>query len=138
MGDGRVNAGGDFGKRNPMICSQQRMREPQTGKLLRVHVSEDDRYNGKPLYEAIVQKCREMNIAGATVFEGLEGYGETAEIHRAHLIGRNRPILITIVDSEPQLSKLIPVLDEMLDTGLMATSDVEIIRVQSRAKEPAQ
>lgn len=112
------------------------MPEPQPGKLLRVHVSEDDRYNGKPLYEAIVQKCREMKIAGATVFKGLEGYGETAEIHRAHLIGRNRPILITIVDSEPQLSKLVPLLDEMLGTGLMAMSDVEIIRVQ-RAKEPA-
>lgn len=113
------------------------MPQPQPGKLLRVHVSEGDHYKGKPLYEAIVQKCREMKIAGATVFKGLEGYGETAEIHRAHLIGHDQPILITIVDSDEQLRKLIPVLDEMLDTGLMAMSDVEIIRVQSSAKEPS-
>jgi uncharacterized protein len=106
------------------------MPETQTGKILRVHVSERDQYNGKPLYEAIVQKCREMKIAGATVFKGVEGYGETAEIHRAHLIGHDQPILITIVDSESQLRRLIPVLDEMLDTGLMAMSDVEMIRVQ--------
>lgn len=111
------------------------MPEPQSGKLLRVHVSEHDHYDGKPLYEAIVQKCREMKIAGATVFKALEGYGETAEIHRSHLIKHDQPILITIVDSEPQLRKLIPVLDEMVDTGLMAMSDVEIIRFQSSAKE---
>lgn len=113
------------------------MPEPQPGKLLRVHVSEHDRYNGKPLYEAIVQKCHEMKIAGATVFKGLEGYGEKAEIHRSHLIGHDQPLLITIVDSEAQLSRLIPILDEMLDTGMMAISDVEIIRFQSSTKEPA-
>jgi PII-like signaling protein len=106
------------------------MPETQTGKILRVHVSEQDQYDGKPLYEAIVQKCREMNIAGATVFKGLEGYGETAEIHRSHLMSHDLPILITIVDSELQMRKLIPVLDEMLDTGLMAMSDVEIMRFQ--------
>jgi PII-like signaling protein len=95
------------------------MPETQTGKILRVHVSERDQYNGKPLYEAIVQKCREMKIAGATVFKGVEGYGESADSHRAHLIGNDQPILITIVDSESQLRRLIPVLDEMPDTGLM-------------------
>jgi hypothetical protein len=106
------------------------MPEPQAAKLLRVHVSEHDRYDGKPLYEAIVEKCREMKIAGATVFKGLEGYGETAEVHRAHMIKHDQPILITIVDLEPQLRKLIPVLDEMVDTGLMALSDVEVLRFQ--------
>ncbi len=106
------------------------MPETQPGKLLRIHVSEHDRFDGKPLYEAIVQKCREMKIAGATVFKGLEGYGRTAEIHRAHLIGHDQPILITIVDSESQVRKLIPILDDMLDTGLMAVSDVEVMRFQ--------
>ena len=107
----------------------------QLGKILRVHISEHDRYDGKPLYEAIVQKCRELKIAGATVFKGLEGYGETAEIHRPHLIGHDQPILVTIVDSESQVRRLIHVLDEMLDTGVMATSDAEIIRVQKSAKD---
>ena len=113
------------------------MPETHPGKILRVHVSEHDRYGGKPLYEAIVQKCREMKIAGATVFKGLEGYGETAEIHRAHLIGHDQPILVTIVDSESQIRKLIPVLDEMLDTGLMALSDVEIVRFQRSTTDAA-
>lgn len=110
------------------------MPETQTGKILRVHVSEQDQYKGKPLYEAIVQKCRELQIAGASVFRGLEGYGETAEIHRAHLIGHDQPILITIVDSEAQIRKLIPALDEMLDTGLMAMSDVQMIRFQGNSR----
>jgi PII-like signaling protein len=111
------------------------MPETQTGKILRVHVSEHDQYQGKPLYEAIVQKCRDLQIAGATVFKGLEGYGETAEIHRAHMIGHDQPILITIVDSEAQMLKLIPVLDEMLDTGLMAISDVQMIRFQRNSRD---
>ncbi len=106
------------------------MPETQRGKLLRIHVSEHDRFDGKPLYEAIVQKCREMKIAGATVFKGLEGYGRTAEIHRSHLIGHDQPILITIVDSDSQVRKLIPILDDMLDTGLMSVSDVEVMRFQ--------
>src|ERR1700721_3232281 len=93
----------------------------QTGKMLRVYVSEGDQYNGKPLYEAIVQKCRELTIAGATVFKGLEGYGESAEIHRPHLLGHDdQPILITIVDSESQMRKLFPFLDDILDTGRRA------------------
>jgi PII-like signaling protein len=107
------------------------MPQTQKGKILRIHVSEHDQYDGKPLYEAVVAKCREMKIAGATVFKGLEGYGETAEIHRTHLIGHDQPILIAIVDSEAQMNRLIPVLDEMLDTGLMAVSDVDVIRVQT-------
>jgi uncharacterized protein len=107
------------------------MPERETGKILRIHVSERDQYRGKPLYEAIVQKCREMKTTGATVFKGLEGYGETAEIHRAHLIGHDQPILIVIVDSESQVRKLVSVLGEMLDTGLMALSDAEVIRFQS-------
>jgi len=111
------------------------MPETQPGKILRVHVSEHDQYQGKPLYEAIVQKCRELRIAGATVFKGLEGYGETAEIHRPHLMSHDQPILITIVDSEARIRQLIPILDEMLDTGLMATSDVEMIRFQGESHD---
>jgi uncharacterized protein len=110
------------------------MQEMRRGKLLRVHLSEHDRYNGKPLYEAIVEKCREMRMAGASVFKGLEGYGETAEIHRSHLITHDQPVLITIADSEENVHKLIPVIDDMLDTGLIAISDVEIVRFQRNGR----
>jgi uncharacterized protein len=105
-------------------------------RLLRIHISEGDRFKGKPLYEAIVAKCRELKIAGATVFRGLEGYGESAEMHRSHLARHDQPILISIVDSADNLGRLIPVVEEMMDTGLIAVSDVQVVRVQK--KTPAQ
>ena len=109
------------------------MPQPQTGELLRIHISESDRWQSKPLHEAIIAKCRELKIAGASVFRGLEGYGETAELHRSHLVRSDRPILITIVDSAENIQRLIPVVADMMDTGLMATSTVEMIRVQKTA-----
>ena len=75
-------------------------------------------------------KCRELKIAGATVFLGLEGYGETAEMHRSHLVQSDRPIVITIVDTAENIERLIPVVAEMMDTGLLASSEVQMIRVE--------
>ena len=99
-------------------------------KILRVHIGERDLLNGKPLYEAIVKKCYEMNIAGATVFRGLEGYGETAEIHRHHLVKHDQPIIVVVIDAEERINELLPVMESMMDTGMIAVSDVEVIRVQ--------
>ena len=109
------------------------MLQANPAKLLRIHITESDHYQGKPLYEAIVDKCREMKIAGATVFRGLEGYGETAEIHKAHVVHHDRPILISIVDKPDSLTRLIPVVEEMMDTGLLAVSEVKIVHVQKKA-----
>lgn len=99
-------------------------------KMLRVHFGEDDKWHGKPLYEAIVEKCRELDIAGATVFRGIEGYGASTLIHRSHLFrrGSDLPIMVSIVDTEDKIKALFPALDEMVDEGLIATSDVEVIR----------
>jgi uncharacterized protein len=106
------------------------MRTVKKANLLRLHFAESDRYNGKPLYEAIVNRCRELKIAGATVFRGLEGYGETAEIHRHHLVRKDQPIVVTIVDTPENLGQLIPEIEEMMDTGMIATSDVEYMRIE--------
>jgi uncharacterized protein len=106
------------------------MRQAQAAKILRIHISESDRYQGKPLYEAIVAKCRELKIAGATVFLGLEGYGETAEMHKAHLVHSDRPIVITVIDTPECIERLVPIAAEMMDTGLMAASEVQMIRVE--------
>ena len=106
------------------------MQPARTARILRIHTSETDRYQGKPLYEAIVAKCRELKIAGATVFRGLEGYGETAEMHRAHLIRHEQPIVIVIVDVPENLERLIPILEPMVNTGVLASSEVAMIRVQ--------
>ena len=110
------------------------MRTVKKAKLLRLHVGESDEYQGKPLYEAIVNRCKELKIAGATVFRGLEGYGESAEIHRHHLVRKDQPIVVTIVDTPENLERLIPELEDMMDTGMIATSDVEYMRIE---KPPA-
>ena len=108
------------------------MQQAHPARLLRIHISETDRYQCKPLYEAIVDKCREMRIAGATVFRGLEGYGEAAEMHRHHLTRHDQPIVISIVDSAENLALLVPAVEEMMDTGLLAVSEVKVIRVQKK------
>ena len=106
------------------------MRTIKKAKLLRLHFGEGDRYNGKPLHEAIVERCKALKIAGATVFRGLEGYGESAEIHRHHVVRKDQPIIVTIVDTDENLSRLIPEVEEMMDTGMIATSDVEYMRIE--------
>jgi PII-like signaling protein len=110
------------------------MRTVKKAKLLRLHFGEGDQHNGKPLYQAIVNRCRELKIAGATVFRGLEGYGETAEIHRHHLIRKDQPIVVTIVDTAENLARLIPEVEEMMDTGMIATSDVDYMRIDNPPK----
>src|SRR5690349_24461359 len=106
------------------------MRTVRQAKLLRLHFGENDRHEGKPLYEAIVQKCRELKIAGATVFRGLEGYGETAAMHRGGLMRHDQPIVIAVIDSPEAIARLAPVVEAMMGTGVMAVSDVVAVRVQ--------
>jgi uncharacterized protein len=106
------------------------MQQAQPAEILRIHISESDRHRGKPLYEAVVARCRELGIAGATVFRGLEGYGETAEMHRAHLVRSDPPIVIAVVDTAENIRRLIPAVADIIDTGLMATSAVQMIRVR--------
>jgi PII-like signaling protein len=81
-----------------------------------------------------VDRCKDLKIAGATVFRGLEGYGETAEIHHHHLVRKDQPIVVTIVDTPENLERLIPEVEQMMDTGMIAKSDVEYVRIE---KPPA-
>ena len=107
------------------------MRTAKKAQLLRLHFSESDQYNGKPLYEAIVDRVREFRIAGATVFRGLEGFGESAELHRHRFAHRDQPVVVTIVDTAENLARLIPEVEAMMDTGMIAKSDVECIRIEN-------
>jgi len=109
-------------------------------KMLRIHFGENDKWHDKPLYEAIVIKCRELDIAGATVFRGIEGYGASTLIHKKHLLrSSDRPIMVSVIDTEEKIRNLIPALDEMVDEGLIAMSEVEVIRYvhQERVRSPA-
>jgi uncharacterized protein len=106
------------------------MKLAGSAKMLRIHCGESDKWKGKPLYRAIVEKCRELDIAGATVFRGIEGYGASTLIHRArHLsFSHDAPVMVSVIDSEDKVQRLIPYLDEMLDGGLIAISKVEVIK----------
>ena len=99
-------------------------------RMLRIHFGEDDKWHNKPLYQAIVEKCRELDIAGATVFRGIEGYGASTLIHRPHLLSfsSDAPIMVSVIDTEEKIRQLIPTLDQMVDEGLIAISDVEVIK----------
>ncbi len=106
------------------------MSASSPAKILRLHVSEGEQYQGAPLHEAIVQRCREMKIAGATVLRGLEGYGETGGMNRYHVGGGDRPIIVVVVDSAEKIAQLTPVVEGMMSTGMLAVSDAGMIRVQ--------
>lgn len=99
-------------------------------KMLRIHFGEDDRWKGQPLYRAIVEKCRELDLAGATAFRGIEGYGASTLIRRPHHLSfsHDAPVMVSVIDSEEKIQKLIPFLDEMVAEGLIAISDVEVIK----------
>jgi PII-like signaling protein len=104
-------------------------------KLLRLHFSEQDRYEGAPLHEAIANTCLDLGIAGITVFRGMEGYGESAALHRRRVLAHDQPIVVTVVESAENIERLMPRIEQMLDTGMVAISDVETIRVQNGVVE---
>ncbi len=99
-------------------------------KMLRIFVGEDDRWEGMPLYEAIVKRLRMMDLAGATVYEGVLGYGASKRVHKGGILrlSADLPVMITVVDAEEKIRSVIPVLDEMVSDGLLVLSDVEIIK----------
>jgi PII-like signaling protein len=103
----------------------------QPAKLLEIYCSEQDRHEGKPLYDAIVERCRELRIAGATVLRGLEGYGETSAIHRHRTLQHDQPITVIVVDSASQIQALAAAIESMFGKGIMTVSDVDMRRVQS-------
>lgn len=112
------------------------MKEQFQGKMLRIHFTEADQWQGSSLYEAIVAKCRELGMAGATVYRGLEGFGASARIHHARSlsISRNAPVMVSVIDRNEQIQKLLPHLDKMIAGGLIAVSAVDVIRY-SRSKQ---
>jgi PII-like signaling protein len=99
-------------------------------KMVRIYVDEDDKWEGEPLYEAIVKRLRMMDVAGATVYKGLMGYGGHHRMHRSGWLGlsHNLPIMVTTVDTEEKINRVLPVLDEMVDEGLIVLSDVDVIK----------
>ena len=106
------------------------MKLPEEGTLLRIMIGENDQYQNKPLYEQIVFRARELNLAGATVLRGVLGFGADSRIHTAKVLrlSEDLPIVIEIVDTEEKLSALIPFLDETVKEGLITMEKVRVIK----------
>jgi uncharacterized protein len=106
------------------------MKEQFQGRMLRIHFGEDDKWQGKPMHEAILAKCQELGLANAIVFRGIEGYGTSTRVrHTSHWkFSKDAPIMLTVLDTEEQIAKLVPHLDLMIEEGLVAMSTVEVIR----------
>jgi PII-like signaling protein len=110
------------------------MKLPEEGMLLRIFIGESDNYKGKALYEQIVLKAREMNLAGATVTRGIMGFGADSRVHTAKLLrlSEDLPVVIELVDSEENLNKLLPFLDEVVEEGLITLEKVRVIKYRHK------
>ena len=110
------------------------------GRALRVivFVGENDTWHHRPLYHEIVRRARDAGLAGATVFRGIEGYGESSLIHTTRLLSLSEdlPLAIVIVDDEERVRGFLPQLDELVTEGMVTLDDVEVIRYVGREREP--
>ena len=111
------------------------MKETRTGTLLRIFVSESDRSNGEPVYEAIVMKARELHLAGATVLRGMMGFGAHSRMHTAKILrlSEDLPIVVEIVDERENIDKLLPFMDEIVTEGFVTLEKVQIIKYRQES-----
>jgi PII-like signaling protein len=106
------------------------MRIEGEAQRVTVYIGNSDTWHGRNLVTAIVEKCRELGIAGATATLGVMGFGKTSRIHRSHLLGLSEdlPERIEIVDRPEQIARVLPVLDELVQGGLVVVEDVRVVR----------
>lgn len=106
------------------------MKIPKQAMLLRIFIGEDDLHDGKPLYEAIVVKARELHMAGATVLRGPMGFGQSSRLHTTKILrlSEDLPLVIEIVDSEESINRFLPVLDPMISSGLVTLEKVQVLQ----------
>jgi hypothetical protein len=112
------------------------MKIPQDGYLLRIFLGESDRWQGQPLYEAIVMKARELHMAGATVLRGPMGFGKNSRLHTTKILrlSEDLPIVIEIVDAKEKIDELMPHIDQMVQEGLVTLERVHVIKYQANGK----
>src|SRR5437660_2441938 len=113
------------------------MQVQEDAVLLRIFIGESDRYQHRPLYEALVMKARELQLAGATVLRGPMGFGKSSRLHTAKILrlSMDLPIVIEIVDTEEKVNTFLPVLDEMMGGGLVTLEKAKVIRYRHQEKK---
>jgi len=99
------------------------------GQLVRIFIGESDRWHGRPLYQAIVERAREEGLAGATVVRGIEGFGARSHLHTSRILrlSEDLPVVVEIVDTAERIEALLPLLDEMVGDGLVTIESVHIV-----------
>ncbi len=107
-----------------------RIQLPEDSVLLRIFISELDRFNGRPLHEALVVKARELGLAGATVLRGALGYGHASVIHTSKILrlSDDLPLVVEIVDTQQKIDQFLPILDRMLNSGLVTIEKARVLR----------
>lgn len=105
------------------------MRIEEPAERLTVYVGESDRWQGMPLYHAIVLKARELGLAGATVYRGIEGFGANSRVHTARVLelSSDLPVVVEIVDHADRIRRLLPFLDQAVQEGLVVLERVQVI-----------
>jgi PII-like signaling protein len=105
------------------------MKSQSEGQLLRIFIGESDRWEGRPLYEAIVHRARAAGLAGATVIRGLEGFGAHSRLHTTRILrlSEDLPVVVEIVDNADRIEAFLPALDEMVDEGMVTLEKVRVI-----------
>ena len=105
--------------------------------LVRIFIGESDRWHHQPLHIALLQRLRKEGIAGATVLHGVAGFGANSVVHTSHLLGLSQdlPVLIEVVDTQDQIDRIMPVLDEMVTEGLVTMEKVEVVKYAPGRKE---
>ena len=112
------------------------MKIPTDAKLLRIFIGEDDRDGSRPLYESIVLKAREMQLAGATVLRGAMGFGHSSRLHTTKILrlSEDLPLVIEIVDSEEKINAFLPVLDAIMTSGLITLEKVQVVQYGTNSR----
>jgi PII-like signaling protein len=115
------------------------VQTPKDAILLRIFIGEDDRYEHRPLYEAIVLKAREMHLDGATVLRGPMGFGASSRLHSAKILrlSDDLPLVIEIVDSKDKIDAFLPVLDGMVKSGLVTLQPVQVLQYGGHQQQTA-
>lgn len=102
---------------------------PRQGKRVRIFIAEAEEWQGKPLYRAILELAQQQGAAGATVLRGIEGFGPEHHLSTERLpdISDNLPLIVEIVESQEQIEALLPLLDRIVQRGMITVSPVEIV-----------
>ena len=118
-------------KDKPLAGGSRRQRKEGPAKMMRIFLGEADKLDGEPLYEAIVKRLRMMDIAGATVYKGVLGYGAKGHTHKAGMLhfSRDLPIMISVVDTEEKIKEASDAVEAMLGDGLLVLSNVDRVRL---------